>query len=180
VNNRKAIVAYARALSSLPEELALKASRFIEVIGSAVGGSDDLVNFLDHPAIGFDDKITLLQTLADEVVSAQLREVLRLMFRERKAGLLPSVQREMERLYNRAHGIRDVEVTTASALSDEWQALIRQRLAAVLGEKMKSRFEVNPELIAGMRVRIDNTVFDDSAQGVLNSIQKTLGTDSGR
>jgi F-type H+-transporting ATPase subunit delta len=180
VNNRKTIVLYARAFTTGKGAESESAFNVVQLLAAAVGSSVVLIRFLNHPGIGVAEKMELLQTCSAIPFKGAVKEILELMLKGRKAALLPEIVEEMGRLRLAHQGISEVVVTTTFVLPDAQRAAIHARLAAALHGKMKADYQVDPQMIAGMRVRIGNTVYDNTAQSALSDIHNSFNTVFGR
>ncbi len=67
-----------------------------------------------------------------------------------------------------------VTVTSAVPLTEAEQATIRKELAARLGEEVEVSFEVDPQILGGLVVRIGDRVVDGSFAGQLEQLRETL------
>ena len=68
----------------------------------------------------------------------------------------------------------DVEVISASELSDEQLANIGSKLEARLERKVKLNCSVDETLLGGVIIRAGDLVIDDSARGRLNRLSDAL------
>lgn len=66
-------------------------------------------------------------------------------------------------------------VKTATALTEEEEELLSERLASVFGKYYRLDIEVVPELIGGLRVEIGDKVLDESVLGKIKELQQHLG-----
>src|SRR3712207_1753519 len=78
-----------------------------------------------------------------------------------------------DRLLER-QGIVIGEVTTAVPLGPEELALVRQRLAALLGKEVEIRTVVDPEIIGGIVARVGDQLIDGSVIGQLRKLRERL------
>ena len=65
-------------------------------------------------------------------------------------------------------------MTSAAPLSDAQSGALQQALEAKTGKRAIMKVEVDPALVAGVRIRIDNLVLDGSAQGRLRVLGERL------
>lgn len=63
-------------------------------------------------------------------------------------------------------------VKTAVVLTEEEEALLRERLASIFGKYYRLDIEVAPELIGGLRVEIGDKVLDESVLGKIKKLEK--------
>ncbi len=67
-----------------------------------------------------------------------------------------------------------VTVTSALPLTEAEQTAIRRELAARLGEGVEISFQVNPQILGGLVVRVGDRVLDGSVAGQLEQLRGTL------
>jgi F-type H+-transporting ATPase subunit b len=66
------------------------------------------------------------------------------------------------------------EVTSALPLTEAEQATIRKEVAAKAGAGIGIAFQVNPDLLGGLKVRIGDRVIDGSVAGRVDSLRKSM------
>ena len=69
---------------------------------------------------------------------------------------------------------RSATIETAMALAPEAGASIVENLKRKYGSDLAARFEVNPELLGGMRIRVGSDVWDSSVRNRLHRLQQQL------
>ena len=62
------------------------------------------------------------------------------------------------------------QVTSARPLTEAQEKALRGRLASFSGKEVHLEKAVDESLIGGVRVRLENTVFDDSVRGRLDAL----------
>jgi F-type H+-transporting ATPase subunit b len=67
-----------------------------------------------------------------------------------------------------------VTVTSAVPLTETEEAAIRQELATRLGESVEISFQVDPQILGGLVVRVGDRVIDGSFAGQLEQLRETL------
>ena len=69
---------------------------------------------------------------------------------------------------------RSARVENAVPTSDEMMTSITGNLAWRYGQGLDVSFQVNPELIGGLRVKVGSDVYDGSAKARLNALRESL------
>jgi F-type H+-transporting ATPase subunit delta len=69
---------------------------------------------------------------------------------------------------------RTATIETATELSPEAGQQIVENLKRRYGNDLASRFDVNPELLGGMRIRVGSDVWDSSVRNRLHRLQQQL------
>ena len=69
-------------------------------------------------------------------------------------------------------------VASAAPLSRANEEALRAELARMTGKQVRCEFQVKPELIGGVSVRIGSTIYDGSARGQLDALAAKLSVRS--
>lgn len=72
--------------------------------------------------------------------------------------------------------IKVAQVTSAVLLSKNQLKEVRTWVKSSIGEGVELRTQVDPSVIAGIRVRAGDWLFDGTFQGELERFKNTLGT----
>ncbi len=102
------------------------------------------------------------------------RDFAQVLLARRREELLPEMADALQTLIRVRAGEVEALVETAMPLSDADQAGLRDHLARVSGKRIIMRVETNPDVIAGVRVRVGNTLYDGSLQGELEALHRHL------
>lgn len=90
-----------------------------------------------------------------------IRNFLFILQKNRDWQRLGLILKEVERLYLRESGLRKVEVETASPVKN-----LRNELEMILGKNIFMKEKINPEILAGIKILIDDEfLIDASAKG---------------
>jgi F-type H+-transporting ATPase subunit delta len=66
------------------------------------------------------------------------------------------------------------DVESAAGLAEDVRGEIRIGLARLYGSGLDIRFRENPELIAGVHIKVGGDVYDGSVRGRLDAIERRL------
>lgn len=86
-------------------------------------------------------------------------------------GLMDEIEKEFTRYQREAQGIKQVEVTTAHETDAKG---ILKDLNQIVGDKIDVEYKVDPNLIGGMVIRVDDTLIDASVKNNLNNLRKHI------
>ena len=107
---------------------------------------------------------------ADELI----RNFMRVVTEKGRAGQLDEIAREYEALVAAEEKILSVELTTAYALSDEDAAAIVKQIEQASGQRVEAARTVDPDLIAGLVLKIGSLEVESSIQGRLERLRTDL------
>ena len=145
----------------------------LQQLRSAVESVDELRSLLENPEVDSRVKADVLARIAqgsdDEVVN-----FLRLIAEKGRAGELPEIVDELDTLVAAEHRILDVELTTATELTDEEFGRILGRIESASGRKVQASRKVDPDLIGGIVLQAGSMRLDASVRGRLQRLRHDL------
>lgn len=167
---------YASALLSAAEEgnFLNQIVDELHVIKEVLEHSCDLVYALRSPLVKGDRKIHILEEIFKDSVGEKMFLFLRLVAHKKRAGLLPEIIDEFQILLDEKRGVINVDITSATALSDEQTAELVTKLAAFTGKEIRPRMAINEQFIGGVAVKIGDTIYDGSISHQLQMLRKSL------
>jgi len=104
------------------------------------------------------------------------RNFVRLLVEKGRAAELREVNAEFEALVVAQEGILDVELTTASNLTDEEFGRIVGRIEQASGRKVQATRSVDPDLIGGLVLQAGSMRLDASVRGRLERLRTELAS----
>ncbi|WKW42395.1 F0F1 ATP synthase subunit delta [Kosakonia cowanii] len=121
------------------------------------------------------------ETLADSFIAVcgeQLDEkgqnLIRVMAENGRLKVLPDVLEQFIQLRAASEAIAEVEVTSASALSEEQLAKISTAMEKRLSRKVKLNCNIDKSVMAGVIIRAGDMVIDGSVRGRLERLADVL------
>ena len=135
---------------------------------------DSLTSVLESPQVTTSDKTAIVsRTFSGKISTTALNALLVLASHER-LGLLPELVSALRRELDQRAGKREAVLTTANPITPDEQATILKSVEESLGEALTAHFSVNPDLLGGLVVRIEDTVYDHSVSTSLVSLAERL------
>ena len=146
-----------------------------EVLGAAAEAarSPAFVAAMDAPGLALQEKLAVLRQVLPQMLDEGYN-LLALLARRRAVSLLPRVLEEYQSAVDQHHGLKRVELRTAVELTDDEERLIAERLKEAMKADVRTRTRVDPGLLGGLMVRIDDTILDGTARGRLESMRQAL------
>lgn len=136
-----------------------------------------LQKVLSNPFVSGDEKLELLRTAAGDKVENDYLGFIKLIVEQRRenyALLMALAYRDIYRLENK---ISRVRITTAAELSADEMGRIRDMVAATFkGRTLEYTTVVNPALIGGFIVDVDDSRMDASLSNELEQLRLNLIT----
>jgi F-type H+-transporting ATPase subunit delta len=145
----------------------------LQQLRAAFAEAPDLAALLENPEIESTVKADLLTRVAqgsDELVV----NFLRLIAEKGRAAELADIADELDKLVASDQRILDVELTTATELSDEEFGRILGRIETASGRKVQAERKVDPDLIGGIVLQAGSMRLDASVRGRLERLRHDL------
>ncbi len=107
-------------------------------------------------------------------LDAEAENFVRVLAENGRLGLLREIHAQFEALKNEREGVIEAEVQSAFELTDAQVADLVQRLEKKTGLKVRTRVQVDKELIGGVKVLLGDKVIDGSARAQLAALETAL------
>ena len=167
---------YASALFQLLDESGIEPAR--NALGSLTQGLQDtpaLKHVLASPVFKYEEKQVVLEELCQRMQAPPvMRDFLNQLLKNNRAVLLPEISQAFSDLADQQKGIQQVRVSSAKPLDGTEQAEVKREFTQTLGKAVDVVFEVEPNLLAGLKIYIGSQVFDNTVLGRLTSMQDQL------
>jgi F-type H+-transporting ATPase subunit delta len=138
-----------------------------------LGGSNpDLGHMLKSPIVSSDKKLNVLKAVFDNKSEETTLEFFELVAEKDRSDLLIDIANEFLRQYNTHQGIQVAEVTTAFELGDALRKEFIQMAKNISGlDKVELNEKVNPEIIGGFKLKVNDWQLDESLASKLNALR---------
>jgi F-type H+-transporting ATPase subunit delta len=124
--------------------------------------------------ISHDDKAKLLDRVFGKSASPIVLNFLKVLSARARLDSLRPIARLVEKLDRERRGMTDVEVRVARELADDIRTEIHDRIRRALGTEPVLHISVDPDLIAGIWVRVGDRVFDGSVRTQLERARRAI------
>ncbi len=136
---------------------------------------EELRRFFISPFFSFPEKKQVFDEIADRfALGVPLRNLFLALLESRRPLLFSTILEEAQRRYRSAQGIVDIEVRSAVLLDDEMFSTLRPALEKLFGKSLVIRRVTDPDLLGGVIVRHENTVYDASLKNHLRLLADSL------
>jgi F-type H+-transporting ATPase subunit delta len=173
--NQRLAHRYAKSLIDLAIETNQLDAVFadISLVKETIKSSKDFALLLQSPIIKADKKTAIINAVLNGKVSALTTSFSKLLINKgREADLLEIANAFIEQ-YNTIKGIKIVQLTTATEISNEVKKSLEQKVSAALqGNTIQLQTQVNEKLIGGFVLEFENKLLDASILRDLNDIKQ--------
>ncbi|HUT61846.1 MAG TPA: ATP synthase F1 subunit delta [Phycisphaerae bacterium] len=167
---------YARALLELlvDDGQAEGASDELAAMVGLLDAEPDIERLLTVAPISAADRTGLISRAFRGRCSTMLANLLGVLARRDRLGLLRAISARFRLLLDRRQGKVEVTVRTAVELDEAQRQEVSEALARMLGAPPVLRTRVDPELIGGIAVTVEGRVYDASIGSQLEHMRRAL------
>lgn len=165
---------YAKSLLELATETGKTevVKKDMAFLAEAYKESREMRVFLKSPVIEGSKKVAILKEIFGGQLDDLTERFIKLMAKGGREGQLAVIAQAYLDLYQKQNGIEQAVVTTAAPLTAAQRSELMIKLAATLGKEIVLEEKINPELIGGMVLRVDNKEYNGSIATKLNLLRK--------
>ncbi len=177
---KSASLQYANALAdiALQQGAAEPVLKQLSELNTTLGGSAELRNFLESPAVSRADKHAVVEKIAARLGSSKiLRNFLFVVVDHRRTAALPEMIESFQQVIRQRQGLAEAQVASAAPLSDAQKSNLLQTLERKTGKKLQATYSLDPALLGGAVVRIGDTIYDGSLKNRLNQMRARLAAE---
>ncbi len=168
---------YAKAFYELAHEKQ-KTDAYLEdlvFIRDVWESNPDLQGYINNPRKGPSDKEKALGGIFLDQIETDSYHLILLLLRKGRIALIPLITDDYKNLKDANDGVLEIHVTTAEAADDLVLKKISDKFVAMYGAKSANIIaHVDPSIIGGVIVQIDDTCYDNSVTGKLKALQEEL------
>lgn len=134
--------------------------------------SHEFANLLKSPIIHSDKKQRIIEAVLGDKLAPLTKAFVTLLVSKGRESNLPEIAKAFIGLYKEMKGIKTLMLTTAVPASDALKQKIVQRATASLNNAQIELIEtVNPEILGGFVLEMDDKLFDASIRRDLNDVK---------
>ncbi len=171
----KAAKRYAKALFELATDQLDTVQNDMQLVKKTFEENLKLVKVVKDPTIGASKKLNIINTIFDNKVSKETQKLINLLGQKDRLSLLHDIASAFNELYKNNKGIKEATVITAVPLSDTLKDNILKKIKELTGSQhIKLTNIVDPKIIGGFILNMDDLRYDASISGKLAKIKSKL------
>ncbi len=132
----------------------------------------ELQMLLRNPVVEPHQKHQIFESIFNGALRDTTYQFLDVLLRKKREPSLDTICEEFFKLYNTAHNIRPVTITTAQPLSDT----LKSKIVAMLTEQTHATVAlqevVDPEILGGFVIQMDDYYLDSSVLSKINKLRQ--------
>lgn len=170
---------YARALDSIVVERRLDRSLVQQQLTSfedTLNSSEELREVLEDPSIPEQQKLRLLDAISSRLsLDKIVRNFIALIAGHHRLHEFAAIAKAYAALADEAGNVAEVEVVSASPLSETSKSQLLAQIAKLVGnQQVNPTYTQDRSLLGGAIVRIGSTVYDGSVRSQLQHLKQSL------
>jgi F-type H+-transporting ATPase subunit delta len=168
---------YAKALFELAEEDNNKdeVRKELRILTDAIDYDPGLRSVLLEPLHPAAERKAVLESLSRKLGSGNaLRNFYGFLIDQRRLVDIVAIREAYDRIADRQIGITQVELRTASTLSESQLADLREALMECTGGQVELSVEIDPRLLGGIVAKVGDVLFDGSVKSQLSQMRASL------
>lgn len=176
MDQSKINVRYAKAFFDLAKEKNLTGELRLDIklISDVLLSSDEFTQMLENPIVKPSEKTNVVVAIFENKINNYTLNFLKVIIEHKRENYLAGILRYLELLFVKNEGIKKAEITCVSELNDT----LLSKIKALLENKLKSKIEisakVDPDIIGGFVLVIDDTLYDSSIATQFKKIRSQL------
>ena len=167
---------YARALYNVAvqQEDVKKVSERINYIVNVMKVVPELSQLLQTHQISADNKITILKNVLHENISSLEVELVSDILKNNNVLILADIAKYFDYLIETDSTLINMTITSVTELSTDEVEHIKSNVESQLSKKVDVATEIDKDLIGGIKLRVGNTVVDNSISRRLDMLKNKL------
>ena len=174
--NHKKIKLYSDSFSSLVTNFDEFGSvkNALTVLVSVIKKDSTVNAFVRSKSTDIDKKVSVFQSALGEVFDYQLLDIITIMLENDDISLLPDVTKNFLSITKDRLNIAYVEVISSFDMNEEYQSNLLKQLKEATNKEIDFNFSVDKNLIGGLKIKIDDTLFDSTLKTKLENAKLKL------
>lgn len=137
--------------------------------------SEDLRRMVRSPVFSAEDQSRALEAVLSRIGVAPLTmNFVKLIARNRRLFALGDVMKAFRGLVARSRGEVEADVTSATTLTDDQMAALKETLKASIGKDVQVTAKVDPSLLGGLIVKVGSRMIDSSLRTKLATLKMRM------
>ena len=168
---------YAKALIALYEPSQLESVReSLKAISQIWSENSLLQNSLLNPANSVQDRQEVLKALAGKVRSGDTNflNFLLLLLESKRLSSISMIAEAFSQLVDELKKLLSLKVSSASQVSEDEMNSFKSKIEKDFGSLVTVDWEIDKDLIGGLRVRSGDRLLDGSVRGILERLSSSL------
>lgn len=144
----------------------------IKYLDSICRNSPEFTNMLRSPIIKGDKKLDIITAVVGDSLKPLAQSFIKLMVNKGREANMPEIASAFIQQYKVMKNIKSVKLITAGPVTEELKKAIWTKIDAILpGVTVELTEEINPDLIGGFVLQMEDKLFDASVRRDLKDVK---------
>lgn len=139
----------------------------------------EFVSLLESPFVQIEQRVSLLKKVFQGKLSSISLGLLEAVLKRKRLSYIADIAEQYERFYCGHKGINLVDVTVASAMSNEAIGKLSEKLSKAAGGPVRMDVKIDPSILGGIVIEQGDIIIDNSLRKALqearNAISRRVG-----
>ena len=173
MKNPRLAFRYANALYDFSLETGDVENVFQDIvrIQETIAANKELKPVLESPVIPKDKKQNIIKGIFQKNVSEITLQFFTLIVKKSRVPQLLMICKQFIKIYYKNHNIKEAFITSAQPLSEEKIQYLKNYLEKTFTYSFIFHLSVNPRIIGGIIIKIDDSFYDASIQTKINKLK---------
>lgn len=178
-NTKNILIAdrYAEALVKIAKDGKLtfeKISADLNSINEILSQSKDLYEILINPVVSIENKKEIIDRVFSNEIDALIINFLKILVDKNRFNAFDEIISSYNKAIDKVNNISRVDVTSAVEMNDEAKNKLKNKLEEKMKLNVILNLNVNPDIIAGLVIKIGDNVIDMSLKHKLEDLSKNI------
>lgn len=167
---------YAKSLIELAKEKNVVEAVYedMKLFKNTVDQNRNLMLALQSPVVRHEKKLGILKALFETKVNPVSYSIFTIITQKNREAILDAIADEFIKAYDTYRGIQKATVITTTPLTDDLRKQFNKIVAEATGKTVELEEKIDPALIGGYLLRVDDRQIDASLRSRLNELKLQL------
>ncbi len=167
---------YAQALFMLAMEKKQvdEYDKALDLVSDAFAENPMYMEFLESPGIPLTERLEALENAFSDALPKDVLSFLKILCEKRYISEFSDCVAQYKALLNEVTGVSDARVISAVELSENEKDALKEKLERLSGHTVMIEYTVDPSILGGLIVEMDDKVMDSSLQKHLKDVKEVI------
>lgn len=151
-----------------------KISTDLNLVKEILTQSKDLDEFLTNPITSVEDKKEIIDKVFSTEIDGLIINFLKILMDKRRFELFNDILVSYNKSLDDVNNISRIEVTSAVEMTEEAKNKLKEKLEEKLKKNVVFELNINPNIIAGLVIKMGDNVIDMSLKNKLEDLSKNI------